>query len=58
MSVHHWLGLSCWECLICMKRFQVLAGQALTGREEVKPVIWPLGYLKGSGGRVWKPYVH
>lgn len=39
------------------EEFQVLAGHILIGREEVKPVIWPLGYLKGSGGGRWKSYV-
>ena len=28
--------------------FQVLAGHVLIGREEVKPVIWPPGYVTPS----------
>ena len=27
------------------EEFQVLAGHVLTGKEEVKPVIWPPGYV-------------
>ena len=27
------------------EEFQVLAGYVLIGREEVKPIIWPPGYM-------------
>lgn len=31
---------------------QVLAGRVFTGREEIKAVIWPPGYLWGGRGGV------
>ena len=33
------------------EEFQVLAGCVLIGREEVKPVTWPLGYVTTSRHR-------
>lgn len=30
------------------EEFRVLAAQVLIGREAVKPVIWPLGYVTTS----------
>lgn len=36
------------------EEFHVLSGHVIIGREEVKPVVWPPGYmngyLKGSSG--------
>lgn len=30
---------------LCKEEFQVLAGDVLIGRKEVKPVIWPPAYV-------------
>ena len=43
------------------EEFQVLAGHVLTGKEEVKPVIWPPGYVTISRVAevgVCKAYLH
>lgn len=45
MSVHYWLlGM----LHLHEEEFQAFAGCVLIGREEVKPIIWPPGYVTTS----------